>query len=431
MDNRQLIQQSLDYIEENLKAEITAQELAEMAGFSIYHYYKVFQTAVGIPVMQYIQRRRLLNAIYDIRQGSQMTATALVYGFDTFAGFYKAFKREFGYTPSQFLEKYEARKPYKINLFREEHIMITHKKIREILKNWNLQNEEIKNAYFESSGIHNENAYYVGDKYMIKFSANLGKIRKHILLSDAIERVGLHAAAAFETVDGQKIVEDGELYYCLIKRLEGNQLKTASFYEDDYAQKARFLGEIIGQLHLALKDLDVEVPEAELYQNVVNQALPDAKKHLELNDEFCDQYVNHFGDIYDNLPRQVIHRNPNPSNIITNGSAWGFTEFELSEKNIRIYDPCYAATAILSESFATATALQLSKWIEIYKNIIYGYDSVVELSEDEKAAIPYVILSNQFICVSWFAKQDKYQDIYQVNVKMSRWIVENLDNLNV
>ena len=52
MDNRQLIQQSLDYIEENLKAEITAQELAEMAGFSIYHYYKVFQNAVGIPVMQ-------------------------------------------------------------------------------------------------------------------------------------------------------------------------------------------------------------------------------------------------------------------------------------------------------------------------------------------------------------------------------------------
>ena len=266
---------------------------------------------------------------------------------------------------------------------------------------------------------------------MIKFSANLGKIRKHILLSDAIERVGLHSAAAIETIDDQKIVADGELYYCLIKRLEGNQLKTAYFYEDDYAQKARFLGEIIGQLHLALKDLDMEVPEAELYQNVVNQALPDAKKYLELSDEFCEQYVNHFGDIYDNLPRQVIHRNPNPSNIITNGSAWGFTEFELSEKNIRIYDPCYAATAILSESFGTATALQLSKWIEIYKNIIYGYDSVVELSEDEKAAIPYVILSNQFICVSWFAKQDKYQDIYQVNVKMSKWIVENLDNLNV
>ena len=33
MDNRTIIQQSLDYIEENLQTEIAAAELAEMAGF--------------------------------------------------------------------------------------------------------------------------------------------------------------------------------------------------------------------------------------------------------------------------------------------------------------------------------------------------------------------------------------------------------------
>ena len=40
MDNRTRIQQSLDYIEENLKAEITAAELAEMARLSLFHYYR-------------------------------------------------------------------------------------------------------------------------------------------------------------------------------------------------------------------------------------------------------------------------------------------------------------------------------------------------------------------------------------------------------
>ena len=59
MDNRNLIQQSLDYIEDNLQAEITAAELAEQAGFSLYHYYRIFQQATGLPVMQYILRRRL------------------------------------------------------------------------------------------------------------------------------------------------------------------------------------------------------------------------------------------------------------------------------------------------------------------------------------------------------------------------------------
>ena len=38
MDNRAMIQRSLDCIEENLQTEITAQELAEMAHLSLFHY---------------------------------------------------------------------------------------------------------------------------------------------------------------------------------------------------------------------------------------------------------------------------------------------------------------------------------------------------------------------------------------------------------
>ena len=37
MDNRKIIQQGLDYIEENLRTEITAAELAEMAHISLFH----------------------------------------------------------------------------------------------------------------------------------------------------------------------------------------------------------------------------------------------------------------------------------------------------------------------------------------------------------------------------------------------------------
>ena len=66
-----IIQKSIDYIEDNLKTDITAKELSEMAGFSMFHYYRLFHSAVGLPVMQYITRRRLLNALYDI-EGSFM-----------------------------------------------------------------------------------------------------------------------------------------------------------------------------------------------------------------------------------------------------------------------------------------------------------------------------------------------------------------------
>ena len=48
-----------------------------------------------MPVMQYIIRRRLLHGIYEMSQGDKKIDIALKYGFLTYAGFYKAFVREF------------------------------------------------------------------------------------------------------------------------------------------------------------------------------------------------------------------------------------------------------------------------------------------------------------------------------------------------
>ena len=113
MDTRHMIQQSLDYIEENLQTDITAAELADMAGFSLFHYYRLFQQATGLPVMQYVLRRRLLHGVYAMKQGSSKVDAAYSFGFDTYAGFYKAFCREFGSTPSAFLDASRAKRPWR------------------------------------------------------------------------------------------------------------------------------------------------------------------------------------------------------------------------------------------------------------------------------------------------------------------------------
>ncbi len=134
MDPRYIIQQSLDYIEDNLQTEITAAELAQMSGFSLFHYYRLFQHATGLPVMQYILRRRLLYGVYAMQQGCGKTDAALRFGFDTYAGFYKAFCREFGSTPSVFLEASRAKRPWRIDITKEETMTVTHKKITQVLK---------------------------------------------------------------------------------------------------------------------------------------------------------------------------------------------------------------------------------------------------------------------------------------------------------
>lgn len=105
MTNARIIQESLDDIENHVQTEITAVELASKAGFSVYHFYRLFQAETGMPVMQYILRRRLLHAIYAIREGEKGINAALAYGFDTYAGFYKAFLREYGCTPFVYLQR--------------------------------------------------------------------------------------------------------------------------------------------------------------------------------------------------------------------------------------------------------------------------------------------------------------------------------------
>lgn len=430
MGNLDRIQNSIDYIEENLKAEISAQELAEQANFSIFHYYRLFQMAVGIPVMQYVTRRKLLHAIYEISCGSKIIEAALDYGFDTYAGFYKAFKREFGCSPKQFLKNNKLNKPYRINLFQKEHIMMTHKKLSGLLTNWNLQNETIRDIFYES-GEKNEHAWYIGESYIIKAFSNLGNLKNYMNISKSLEKLGVSASPPIQTVDGNEFMENGPLYFVLTKRLQGERLKAVNMYEGDYKDKARFVGEIIGQLSLALEKVDAVVNDVNIYDNVKNWALPKAKEILNIPESFWKDKIESFGTLYSTLPKQIIHRDPNPSNIIMAEDTWGFIDFDLSERNIRIFDPCYAATAILSESFDENNLEKLEQWIKIYKNIIYGYDNVAKLSDNEIKAIPYVILFNQLICCVWLFEQEKYKNIFQVNKKITKWVYENFNKLMI
>lgn len=422
MDNRIMIQQSLDYIEDNLQAEITAGELAEAAGFSLFHYYRIFQQATGFPVMQYILRRRLLHGIYAIAQGSPKTDAAFCYGFDTYAGFYKAFCREFGSTPSDFIQSNRAKKPWRIDLSKEEHMPVTHKQISRILQHWNLGSESVSDIYHDGTGNKNETACHVGDDFVLKHTGDIDNLRKQIEVSKALAQIGLASPAPIPTAAGADFVQEDGRYFYLTRRLPGNQMVSHRFGDGD----GRFVGEILGQLHLALEKIENCVNEADLLSTVQNWALPKAQEALKLPESFCTGFLNTFAGLYPTLPRQVIHRDPNPGNIICTDDSWGFIDFDMAERNVRIYDPCYAATAVLSETFREEN----SKWLDVFRDIIQGYDSVIHLTEEEQKAIPYVILANQFVCVAWFAEQEKYAEIFETNKKMTLWLIRNFEELD-
>ena len=372
----------------------------------------------------------MLHAICEIGSGRKKNDVIFEYGFETYSGFYRSFIRETGYTPAEYLQRFKAKKPYKINILQEEHIMVSKKTIAEVLVNWDLQNEKVADIVFPETGEISDTAKYVGEDLVIKYTGNLGNTKKAIGISKALESLGLSSPAIVPTKDGREYVENGELYFMLTKRVEGERIMASKLYLNDYEAKARFIGEIVGQLDLALSKIDVIADDAELEKAVSEWAVPNLKGRLNIEEDSMDEIAQRFAVLYKDLPRQVVHRDPNPSNIILVKEKWGFIDFELSERNARIFDPCYAATAILSETFEDNEEMLL-KWTSVMKEIMYGYDSVVKMTESEKEAIPYMILANQFISTAFFADKDKYEKLYKTNKKMTDWIARNLDKMSI
>jgi AraC family transcriptional regulator len=116
------LQTVLDYIENNIRNELTAGMIAEKAGYSVYHFSRVFKQDIGISVMSYVTWRRLQHALYDLTQGKKIIDAAMEYGFETHAGFTKAFVHWFGFPPSLCRLRLTAKPPMKPDVK-----MLTHK----------------------------------------------------------------------------------------------------------------------------------------------------------------------------------------------------------------------------------------------------------------------------------------------------------------
>lgn len=96
-------QRALDYIEDNLRSPLTLESVARQAGFSLWHFQRVFTALVGEPLGSYVRRRRLTAAADELRGSSRrILEVALDYQFESHEAFTRAFKATLGCTPGAF-----------------------------------------------------------------------------------------------------------------------------------------------------------------------------------------------------------------------------------------------------------------------------------------------------------------------------------------
>ncbi len=92
-----------EFIREHIGEPLDREALAAVAGFSVPHFHRIFTAQTGENIASYVRRIRMERAGRKLRMGAvDITEVALAAGYDTHAGFSKAFRQYFGISPSEF-----------------------------------------------------------------------------------------------------------------------------------------------------------------------------------------------------------------------------------------------------------------------------------------------------------------------------------------
>lgn len=95
------LNEAITYMEEHLTDEIDYEQLGKIACCSSYHFQRMFAYMAGVPLSEYIRRRKMSLAAVDL-QGKDMKIidAAYKYGYSSPTAFNRAFQSVHGIAPS-------------------------------------------------------------------------------------------------------------------------------------------------------------------------------------------------------------------------------------------------------------------------------------------------------------------------------------------
>ena len=103
MDYVKQLEKAILFIEDNLKENIKVEDVASQAGYSYYHFHRIFEALVGETVGNYLRSRRLTRAANDLLYSeNNILDIALGYQFESQEAFNRAFKKVFKVTPGTY-----------------------------------------------------------------------------------------------------------------------------------------------------------------------------------------------------------------------------------------------------------------------------------------------------------------------------------------
>jgi len=246
------IKPSLDYIKQNLKTDISEEELAQMTGYSARHYRRMFIQATGSSVAKYISEKRINHAVSEMSSGRKVVDALYEYGFDSYSGFYKAFVKMYGCSPKKYLMMCNNLTPKEL----EEAIMDNNKPAEEAMKKYcavNGKSIEKLCGYLSLGSLTSEPAHiYWGysnkvyevtttqGKYAVKALNPQGQTLEDAVFTEKIVSIAAKRVNAVpaKIFNGNIVQEmDGQLYL-VFDWIEGGEVE----YDDITPEHSRAMG---------------------------------------------------------------------------------------------------------------------------------------------------------------------------------------------
>lgn len=107
MENKNLINQAISFIQKNPKDNLSLQSIAENAGFSLTYFDAIFRQHTGYSPVEYSRIYKLTRSALELRRTQKTVLDiALDFGYASPESFTRAFKKFYSVTPSEYREKY-------------------------------------------------------------------------------------------------------------------------------------------------------------------------------------------------------------------------------------------------------------------------------------------------------------------------------------
>lgn len=295
--------------------------------------------------------------------------------------------------------------------------------MQKVLKQWETGTAEARQIY--------RTAWDVDGRYVLKVYEDRKALEKNILLSDILVAQGIPAAKVIRTREGKDYASLDGHFYLLTEKLPGKNLR-----ECDETLACR-MGETIGRLHLAFRECEgrLEVWDNSLLAELEGWVFEELDKNgwEAVERDAYEGTVERLRRDFDRLPRQIIHRDVHFGNFLFDrGEFCGYIDFDLTQRNIRIFDLCYFLSGLMSEEDGSNPGRE--EWLGITKAVFAGYEERIPLLPEEKRAAPFVMEGIELLCAAYFVKirdlrcaRDSirvYQEIRSLEEEIVRMITE-------